>query len=103
MLKIALKECKHVFENLGCLVDVGGGNGAATKLIQETNAKKLFPTKEKMEGDYYRYIVIDEANDDPKLTELKLEFDSVMLAMLNGKEREKKEWEKLIYDAGSNN
>ncbi|KAL2321110.1 hypothetical protein Fmac_030079 [Flemingia macrophylla] len=45
-------------------------------------------------------IVIDEAGDDRELTELKLDYDLVMLTMFNGKEREKKEWEKLIYDAG---
>ncbi|KAL2321111.1 hypothetical protein Fmac_030080 [Flemingia macrophylla] len=45
-------------------------------------------------------IVIDEAGDDRELTELKLDYDLVMLTMFNGKEREKKEWEKLVYDAG---
>jgi len=45
-------------------------------------------------------IVIDEAGDDRELTELKLEYDLVMLSLFNGKEREKKEWEKLIYQAG---
>ncbi|KAL9327398.1 hypothetical protein ACSQ67_008043 [Phaseolus vulgaris] len=45
-------------------------------------------------------IVIDEAGDDRDLTELKLEYDLVMLSLFNGKEREKKEWEKLIYQAG---
>jgi 2,7,4'-trihydroxyisoflavanone 4'-O-methyltransferase/isoflavone 4'-O-methyltransferase len=43
---------------------------------------------------------IDETSDDHDLTELQLNFDMVMLALFNGKEREKKEWEKLIYDAG---
>ncbi|KAL9325211.1 hypothetical protein ACSQ67_005856 [Phaseolus vulgaris] len=38
MLKIALEECKHVFEGLGSLVDVGGGTGTLTRLINE-----LFP------------------------------------------------------------
>jgi len=45
-------------------------------------------------------IVIDEAGDDRDLTELKLGYDLTMLTMFNGKEREKKEWEKLIYQAG---
>ena len=35
MFKLALKEVKHVFENLGSLVDVGGGTGGVTKLIHE--------------------------------------------------------------------
>ncbi|KAK7245064.1 hypothetical protein RIF29_39895 [Crotalaria pallida] len=164
MLKIALKECKHVFENLGSLVDVGGGNGAATKLIQEVfpnlkcivfdqpevvancsgsnemlnfvggdmfvsipsadaillkwilhnwndeqclrilkKCKEAISNKGKDGKVIIIDIVIDEANDDPKLTELKLELDLVMLAVFNGKEREKKEWEKLIYGAGFNN
>lgn len=35
MLKLGLKECKHVFEGLGSLVDVGGGIGGFTRLIHE--------------------------------------------------------------------
>jgi len=38
MLKMGLEECKHVFEGLGSLVDVGGGTGAVVRLINE-----LFP------------------------------------------------------------
>lgn len=45
-------------------------------------------------------ISIDEASGDRELTELQLDYDLVMLTMFNGKEREKKEWEKLISDAG---
>jgi hypothetical protein len=45
-------------------------------------------------------ISIDEASDDRELTELQLHFDMVMMTLHNGKEREKKEWKKLIYDAG---
>ena len=45
-------------------------------------------------------ISIDETSDGRELTELKLDYDLVMLTMFNGKEREKKEWEKLIYEAG---
>ncbi|KAI5386721.1 (+)-6a-hydroxymaackiain 3-O-methyltransferase 1, variant 2 [Lathyrus oleraceus] len=45
-------------------------------------------------------ISIDENSDDRGLTELQLEYDVVMLTMFLGKERTKKEWEKLIYDAG---
>jgi len=45
-------------------------------------------------------IAIDETSDDGELTELKLDYDLVMLTMFNGKERERKEWEKLIYGAG---
>jgi len=45
-------------------------------------------------------IVIDEAGDDRGLTEMKLGYDLGMLTLFNAKEREKKEWEKLIYEAG---
>jgi 2,7,4'-trihydroxyisoflavanone 4'-O-methyltransferase/isoflavone 4'-O-methyltransferase len=45
-------------------------------------------------------ISIDETSDDRGLTELQLDYDLVMLTMFLGKERTKKEWEKLINDAG---
>ena len=45
-------------------------------------------------------IAIDETSDDRELTELKMDYDLVMLTMFNGKERDRKEWEKVIYDAG---
>ncbi|MCI00313.1 isoflavone 4'-O-methyltransferase-like, partial [Trifolium medium] len=35
MFKLALKDCKHVFEGLETLVDVGGGTGVVAKLIHE--------------------------------------------------------------------
>ncbi|KAK7319751.1 hypothetical protein RJT34_04476 [Clitoria ternatea] len=35
MFKLALKECKHVFEGFGSLVDVGGGTGGITRIIHE--------------------------------------------------------------------
>ncbi|GAU26018.1 hypothetical protein TSUD_64060 [Trifolium subterraneum] len=45
-------------------------------------------------------ISIDETSDDHGLTELQLDYDLVMLTMFLGKERTKKEWDKLIRDAG---
>lgn len=45
-------------------------------------------------------ISIDEASGDHELTGLHLDYDLVMLTLLNGKERGKKEWEKLIFEAG---
>ncbi|KAK7290247.1 hypothetical protein RIF29_04524 [Crotalaria pallida] len=165
LLKVALKECKHVFENLESLVDVAGGNGSVTKLIHEAfphlkctvfdqpqvvancsgisteilnfvggdmfnsipsadavllkwvlhdwndeqclkilkNCKKAISSKGKEEKVIIIDIVIDEMSDDHKLTELKLDLDLVMLTMYDGKERDKKEWEKLIFGAGFSN
>ncbi|KAK7362773.1 hypothetical protein VNO77_04894 [Canavalia gladiata] len=160
MFRLALKECKHVFEGLGSLVDVGGGTGGVTKIIHEAfpqlkctvfdqpqvvanltssenlnfvggdmfnsipsadavllkwvlhdwndelslkilkNCKKAISGKGKEGKVIIIDIAIDETSDDRELTELKLDYDLVMLTMFNGKEREKKEWDKLIYDAG---
>ncbi|RDY12728.1 Isoflavone 4'-O-methyltransferase, partial [Mucuna pruriens] len=162
MFKLALNECKHVFQGLGSLVDVGGGTGVVTRLIHEAfphlkctvfdqpqvvanltgnenlnfvggdmfksipsadavllkwvlhdwndelsvkilkNCKEAISGKGKgKEGKVIIIdIAIDETSDDRELTELKLDYDLVMLTMFNGKEREKKEWEKIIYEAG---
>ncbi|KAL2341834.1 hypothetical protein Fmac_009774 [Flemingia macrophylla] len=45
-------------------------------------------------------IVISEKNEDHVLTEAKLLFDMLMMVLVNGKEREEKEWEKLFLGAG---
>ncbi|KAI4296824.1 hypothetical protein L6164_036747 [Bauhinia variegata] len=48
-------------------------------------------------------VVINEKNekkDDHAVTELKLFYDISMMAILNGKERSEKEWDKLFFDAG---
>lgn len=160
MFKLAIKECRHVFEGLGSLVDVGGGTGGVTKLIHEEfpnlkctvfdqpqvvanltgnenlnfvggdmfksvpsgdavllkwvlhdwndelSLKILKNSKEAISGrgkDGKVIIIdisIDEESDNRQLTELQLDYDLVMLTMFNGKERTKKEWEKLIYEAG---
>ncbi|PNX79688.1 isoflavone 7-O-methyltransferase-like protein [Trifolium pratense] len=47
MFKLALKDCKHVFEGLESLVDVGGGTGVVAKLIHE-----VFPD--------IKYTVLDQ-------------------------------------------
>ncbi|XP_004505107.1 isoflavone 4'-O-methyltransferase [Cicer arietinum] len=160
MFELALQENKHVFEGLESLVDVGGGTGGVTKLINkafphlkctvfdqpqvvgnltgtenlnfvggdmfksippadavllkwvlhdwndEQSLKILKNSKEAISGkgkDGKVIIIdisIDETSDDRELTGLQLDYDLVMLTMFLGKEREKKEWEKLIYDAG---
>ncbi|GAU40389.1 hypothetical protein TSUD_265330 [Trifolium subterraneum] len=160
LFKLALKDCKHVFEGLETLVDVGGGTGVVAKLIHEAfpdikctvldqpqvvgnlignknlnfvagdmfksipqadavllkwvlhdwndelalkilkNSKEAISGKGKDGKVIIIDISIDETSNDRDLTELQLNFDMLMLTLYNGKERGKKEWEKLIYDAG---
>ena len=45
-------------------------------------------------------IVINEENDKHELTEAKLYLDLLMMALVTGREREEKEWEKLFLEAG---
>lgn len=45
-------------------------------------------------------MVIEEPNIDKKSGETQLCFDMLMMVNLNGKERNKKEWEKLFLAAG---
>lgn len=45
-------------------------------------------------------IVIGEKNENHVLTEAKLFFDMLMMVLVNGREREEKEWEKLFLEAG---
>ncbi|CAL1410286.1 unnamed protein product [Linum trigynum] len=46
-------------------------------------------------------IVMDEKQEvDHELAQTKLNFDMVMMFMLNGKERTEKEWERLFFEAG---
>ncbi|CAI0557795.1 unnamed protein product [Linum tenue] len=46
-------------------------------------------------------IVMDEKKEvDHELVQTKLNFDMVMMFMLNGKERTEKEWERLFLEAG---
>jgi len=64
------------------------------------NSKKAISEKEKKGKIIIIDISIDETSNDHGLTKLQLHFDMVMLTLHNGKEREKKEWEKLIYEIG---
>ncbi|KAK7302857.1 hypothetical protein RJT34_13754 [Clitoria ternatea] len=45
-------------------------------------------------------IVIGDENEKHELTEAKLFFDMLMMVLVNGREREEKEWEKLFLEAG---
>ncbi|XP_059440047.1 trans-resveratrol di-O-methyltransferase-like [Corylus avellana] len=45
-------------------------------------------------------VVINEDKDEDDITKTKLFFDTLMMVVTNGKERDKNEWEKLFFDAG---
>ncbi|XP_059439556.1 trans-resveratrol di-O-methyltransferase-like [Corylus avellana] len=45
-------------------------------------------------------VVINEDKDEDDITKTKLFFDTLMMVVNTGKEREKNEWEKLFFDAG---
>ncbi|KAK0577954.1 hypothetical protein LWI29_002833 [Acer saccharum] len=47
-------------------------------------------------------IVINEKEDEHELTEAKLFFDMLMMAVLTGRERNEKEWQKIFLEAGFN-
>jgi len=63
------------------------------------NCKKAISRRGKKGKVIIIDISIDEISDNHETNELKLDFDFMMMTLLNGKEREKKEWEKLIFDA----
>ncbi len=45
-------------------------------------------------------VVIDQEKDERDVTTTKLLFDVMMMVLVTGKERNKKEWEKLFLEAG---
>ncbi|GLT29525.1 hypothetical protein SLA2020_043850 [Shorea laevis] len=45
-------------------------------------------------------IVINEKKDEHELTEAKLYFDMLMMALASGRERYEKDWERLFMEAG---
>ncbi|KAF7840300.1 trans-resveratrol di-O-methyltransferase-like [Senna tora] len=45
-------------------------------------------------------VVINEEKDKHELTEAKLFYDVMMMSLVNGKERDEKEWKKLFLEAG---
>uniref|UniRef100_A0A2N9IAH6 O-methyltransferase C-terminal domain-containing protein n=1 Tax=Fagus sylvatica TaxID=28930 RepID=A0A2N9IAH6_FAGSY len=46
-------------------------------------------------------VVIDQEKDERDVTTTKLLFDVMMMVLVTGKERNKKEWEKLFLEAGT--
>ena len=45
-------------------------------------------------------VVINQEKDEHDVTTTKLFFDALMMVLHTGKERNKKEWEKLFLEAG---
>ena len=45
-------------------------------------------------------VVINEEKDEDDITKMKLFADTYMIVLATGKERDKKEWEKLFFNAG---
>ena len=45
-------------------------------------------------------IVINENQDDHEMTELKLYLDITMMTIINGKERDEKNWKQIFTEAG---
>ncbi|GLT80904.1 hypothetical protein SLA2020_523150 [Shorea laevis] len=45
-------------------------------------------------------IVINEKKDEHELTEAKLYFDMLMMALVTGRERNEKDWERLFMESG---
>jgi trans-resveratrol di-O-methyltransferase len=45
-------------------------------------------------------VVINEEKDEDDITKMKVFADTYMMVLVTGKERDKKEWEKLFFSAG---
>jgi trans-resveratrol di-O-methyltransferase len=45
-------------------------------------------------------VMINQEKDEHDVTKAKLLFDALMMVLVTGKERNKKEWEKLFLEAG---
>ncbi|TKY50287.1 Isoflavone 7-O-methyltransferase [Spatholobus suberectus] len=160
IVRLALRDCKSVFEGLDSIVDVGGGTGNTAKIIGEAfpklkyivldlpqvvagitgsnnlsfvggNMFKSVPQADAVllkwvlhnwsdddcikilknckeaiagKGEGGKVIIIDivinEKQDEHKMTEMKLLFDIVMMTYHNGKERSEKDWKRLFVEAG---
>ncbi|KAL2618145.1 hypothetical protein GLYMA_08G248000v4 [Glycine max] len=73
------KDCIKILEN--CKEAISSNNGKRGKIIVID-------------------MVIQEKQDEHKVTELKLLWDVAMACVLNGKERNEEEWKKLFMEAG---
>ncbi|KAL2959112.1 hypothetical protein AAZX31_18G248800 [Glycine max] len=73
------KDCRKILEN--CKEAISSNNGKRGKIIVID-------------------MVINEKQDEQKITELKLLWDVSMACAFNGKERNEEEWNKLFMEAG---
>ncbi|KAJ1412216.1 S-adenosyl-L-methionine-dependent methyltransferase [Sesbania bispinosa] len=129
VISVVMEKCNEVFNGVESLVDVGGGTGTMAKVIAKSFPKMecivfdlphLVTGLEGSEnlkyisGDMFKAIppadtillkiiidmVMDNGMEDDESVETQLFFDTMTMVMLNGKERNKKEWDKLISSAG---
>ncbi|XP_050275341.1 trans-resveratrol di-O-methyltransferase-like isoform X4 [Quercus robur] len=64
------------------------------------NCKEVITSKGKEGKVIVIDVVINQEKDEHDVTTTKLLFDALMMVLLTGKERNKKEWEKLFLEAG---
>ncbi|KAK7817517.1 trans-resveratrol di-o-methyltransferase [Quercus suber] len=64
------------------------------------NCKEAITSKGKEGKVIVIDVVINQEKDEHDVTTTKLLFDALMMVLLTGKERNKKEWEKLFLEAG---
>ncbi|XP_075659597.1 trans-resveratrol di-O-methyltransferase-like [Castanea sativa] len=64
------------------------------------NCKEAITSKGKEGKVIIIDVVINQEKDEHDVTTTKLLFDALMMVLLTGKERNKKEWEKLFLEAG---
>uniref|UniRef100_A0A7N2R188 Uncharacterized protein n=1 Tax=Quercus lobata TaxID=97700 RepID=A0A7N2R188_QUELO len=64
------------------------------------NCKEAITSKGKEGKVIIIDVVINQEKDEHDVTTTKLLFDALMMALATGKERNKKEWEKLFLEAG---
>ena len=64
------------------------------------NCKEAITSKGKEGKVIIIDVVINQEKDEHDVTTTKLLFDALMMALVIGKERNKKEWEKLFLEAG---
>ncbi|CAI8617400.1 unnamed protein product [Vicia faba] len=126
---VVMGKCREVFEKMESLVDVGGGSenlkfvgGDMFEAIPPTHSillkgvlhdwnddeclKILKKCKEAIMSNG-KVIIIDAVmgneKEENETVEAQLFYDLEMMVLVNGKERNEKEWSKLFFSAGFSN